>query len=689
MICAAVCRYQPYRMIERIAVDFFASVSHGESALQRPQQTQEFPFGFVVSSVLSEFDMGMHVRDRLFGKPLATSEERGERIGVSAGIPIFGLDALTSAAYGPEQALYLLIPLGLLSLNYLLPILTAILILLTIVFFSYRQTITAYPNGGGSYTVATENLGNGAGLLAAAALMIDYILTAAVGISAGVTALTSAVPELQRFTLELCLLILAMLAIVNLRGVKDTGKAFILPTFLFIGTLLTLIGTGVYKVIISGGHPHPVNASLLPPATPPVGHFAGFALIWLVGKAFSSGCAAMTGVEAVSNGVMAFGEPRAKKAKMTLTVIIVILMILLYGTAWVAKHYSIMAMEPDDKGYQSLLSLLVVAVFGRGWFYFVTMGSVLVALALSANTAFADFPRLARAIAMRDYLPHVFILRGRRLLFSHGIYALTGFTALILIIFGGITDRLIPLYAIGAFLAFTLSQAGMVMHWKNGKQEGHGGAVRIWHMTVNGVGAFATGLTLIVVLVTKFKGGAWLTAIMVPGLIAVMSGVKRHYTRVHKEMADKQPLNVSNLEQPVVVIPMAQWNKISEKAMRFGLLMSKDIKVVHVHSEDEEHGIEEEFDRLIAAPCREQQISAPELVTIPSNFRFIISPLMDYILHLEEQNPGRKVAVLLPELVVRHWWENALHNQRVQLLKFLLLVRGNQRIVVINIPWYL
>jgi hypothetical protein len=290
---------------------------------------------------------------------------------------------------------------------------------------------------------------------------------------------------------------------------------------------------------------------------------------------------------------------------------------------------------------------------------------------------------------MRDYLPHVFILRGRRLLFSHGIYALTGFTALILIIFGGITDRLIPLYAIGAFLAFTLSQAGMVMHWKNGKQEGHGGAVRIWHMTVNGVGAFATGLTLIVVLVTKFKGGAWLTAIMVPGLIAVMSGVKRHYTRVHKEMADKQPLNVSNLEQPVVVIPMAQWNKISEKAMRFGLLMSKDIKVVHVHSEDEEHGIEEEFDRLIAAPCREQQISAPELVTIPSNFRFIISPLMDYILHLEEQNPGRKVAVLLPELVVRHWWENALHNQRVQLLKFLLLVRGNQRIVVINIPWYL
>ena len=622
----------------------------------------------------------MSIRDRVLGKPLATSEERGEQIGVAAGIPIFGLDALTSAAYGPEAALSLLIPLGMLGTTYILPIITSILILLVIVFFSYRQTIAAYPNGGGSYTVASENLGEGAGLLAAAALMIDYILTAAVGISAGVTALTSAVPSLQPHTLAFCLLILAILAVVNLRGVKDTGAAFILPTFLFIGTLLILIGVGVYKTIAAGGHPVPVEA--MPPALPQTVKFLG---LWLLLKAFSSGCAAMTGVEAVSNGVMAFGEPRAKKAQVTLTVIIAILIVLLYGTAWLAKHYGIMAMDPDHAGYQSLLSLLVTAVFGRGWFYFLTMGSVLLALALSANTAFADFPRLTRAIAMHDYLPHVFILRGRRLLFSHGVYALTVFTAIILILFRGVTDRLIPLYAIGAFLAFTLSQAGMVVHWK--KQEAHQG--RAWHMFVNGIGAVATGITTCIVLASKFVSGAWVTALLIPTLILLMHSIKRHYTRVHSEMREMTPINLDNLEQPLVVIPMAGWNKISEKAMRFGLLLSKEIKVVHVHSEDEEHGIEEEWEKRILGPIREKGMSLPELVTIPSNFRFIISPLMDYILTLEEDHPGRKVAVLLPELVVKHWWENALHNQRVQLLKLLLLVRGNQRIVVVNIPWYL
>ena len=622
----------------------------------------------------------MTIQDRVFGKPLATSEERAEHIGVAAGIPIFGLDALTSAAYGPEAAMALLIPLGIYGTRFILPIISAILTLLVIVFFSYRQTIAAYPNGGGSYTVASENLGDGAGLLAAAALMIDYILTAAVGISAGVTALTSALPQLQPHTLEFCLMILALLAVVNLRGVKDTGTAFIAPTFLFIGTLLTLIAVGVYKTSAAGGHPVPVD--VMPPALPQTVKYLG---IWMLLKAFSSGCAAMTGVEAVSNGVMAFGEPRSKKAQYTLTVIIAILIVLLYGTAWLAKHYQIMAMNPDDAGYQSLLSLLVTAVFGRGWFYFLTMGSVLLALALSANTAFADFPRLTRAIAMRDYLPHVFILRGRRLLFSHGIYALTAFTAVILILFKGVTDRLIPLYAIGAFLAFTLSQAGMVMHWK--KEEAHAG--RTWHMFVNGVGAVATGLTTCVVLASKFMSGAWVTALLVPCLILLMHTIKKHYSRVMGEMKDMMPLNLANLEQPLVVIPMAGWNRISEKAMRFGLLLSNEIKVVHVHSEDEDHGIEDEWNEKILRPIRAQNMAEPELVTIASNFRFIISPLMDYILRLEEAHPGRKVAVLLPELVVRHWWENALHNQRVQLLKLLLLLRGNQRIVVVNIPWYL
>jgi amino acid transporter len=623
----------------------------------------------------------MAIQDRIFGKPLATSEERAEQIGVAAGIPIFGLDALTSAAYGPEAALALLIPLGMRGTQYLLPIITAILILLVIVYFSYRQTIAAYPHGGGSYTVATENLGEKAGLLAAAALMIDYILTAAVGISAGVTALTSALPKFQPHTLALCLLILAILAVVNLRGVKDTGTAFILPTFLFIGTLLALIAVGAYKVFAAGGHPLPVTA--LPPALPQTVKFLG---IWMLMKAFSSGCAAMTGVEAVSNGVMAFREPRSKNAQYALTVIIAILIVLLYGTAWLTKHYQIMAMDPDGDGYQSLLSLLVTAVFGRGWFYFLTMGSVLLALALSANTAFADFPRLTRAIALHDYLPHVFVLRGRRLLFSHGIYALTGLTAVILILFKGVTDRLIPLYAIGAFLAFTLSQAGMVVHWKTQQNQQHG---RVWHMLVNGTGAVATGITTMVVLASKFRTGAWVTALLIPTLILLMYSVKQHYTRVQGETKELEPINLKNLEPPLVVIPMAGWNRISEKALRFGLLLSKEIKVVHVHSEDEAHGIDKDWEEKILAPIREAGFADPELITIPSSFRFIIAPLMGYILTLESEHPGRKVAVLLPELVVRHWWENLLHNQRVQLLKILLLVKGSQRIVVVNIPWYL
>ena len=574
----------------------------------------------------------------------------------------------------------LLIPLGVGGVEYGWRIIGAILILLSIVYFSYRQTIAAYPHGGGSYTVATENLGEKPGLLAAAALMIDYILTAAVGISAGVTALTSAVPELQRHTLLICLAILVILAVVNLRGVKDTGAAFILPTFLFVGSLLTLIAVGMWKTVQAGGHPLPVG-----PVPAPLPATVTTAGVWMLMKSFSSGCAAMTGVEAVSNGVMAFGEPRVKRAQRTLTVIISILMVLLFGIAYLAKTYQVMPMEPEALHFQSLLSLLVTVVFGRGWFYYLTMGSVLLALALSANTAFADFPRLTRAIAAHDYLPHVFTLRGRRLLYSHGVYALTGFTAVILILFGGVTDRLIPLYAIGAFLAFTLSQAGMVVHWL--RMEKHPG--RLWHAFVNGVGAVATGLTSIVVLVAKFMAGAWVTALLVPVMIGIMMIVKRHYTRVKREMADMTPLNLVNLQEPLVVIPMARWDRITEKALRFGLLLSKELKVVHVHSDDEEGHLDEIWDDYVMAPINREGLAKPELVTIPSSYRFIVNPLMDYILDLEEANPGRKIAVILPELVVRHWWENALHNQRVQLLKLLLLVRGNQRIVVVNIPWYL
>ena len=442
----------------------------------------------------------MTVIDLLFGKPLATSEERGERVGPSAGIPIFGLDALSSAAYGPEAALTLLIPLGLLGIHLIVPITTAIIILLVIVYFSYRQTIEAYPQGGGSYTVATENLGRGPGLLAAAALMIDYILTAAVGISAGVGALISAVPSLQKHTLLICLAILLILTIINLRGVRDTGVAFMIPTYLFLGTLLTVILVGLFRTVASGGHPTPVVAPpKLPSATAAIS-------LWLILKVFASGCTAMTGIEAVSNGVKAFREPTTKTAWLTLTIIIALLIVLLAGIALLCRWYGIGATEPGSAGYQSVLSQLTAAVMGNGVFYWITIASILLVLSLSANTAFADFPRLTLAIALHDYLPHVFLVRGRRLLFSHGIAALVTFTALLLILFGGVTDRLIPLYAIGAFLAFTLSQAGMVVHWIRSK-----GPAWQLRMLVNGFGAVATGITLLVVLLAKFADGAWIT----------------------------------------------------------------------------------------------------------------------------------------------------------------------------------
>ena len=620
----------------------------------------------------------MSFTDSLFGRPLATSEERAEHIGVAAGIPIFGLDALTSAAYGPETALSLLIPLGLMGIQYIVPIITAILILLAIVYFSYRQTIAAYPGGGGSYTVATENLGTGAGLLAAAALMIDYILTAAVGISAGIEAVVSDQQWLFPHTLLLCLIVLAILALVNMRGVKDTGAAFILPTFFFVGTLLITIAVGTFHVFQTHGHPIPNAVPLARPTIKLIGY-------WLLLKAFSNGCAAMTGVEAVSNGVMAFNEPRTKQAQRTLTVIIAVLMVLLFGTAWLAQKYQVMAMDQSKDGYQSLVSLIVAAVFGHSWFYHLTMISVFAALCLSANTAFADFPRLTRAIAQHDYLPHVFTIRGRRLLFSHGIYALTGFTAVLLIIFDGRVDYLISLYAIGAFLAFTLSQAGMVQHWRKQGPEHKG---RIWHMIVNGTGAVATGLTTIIVLVAKFKSGAWMVALMVPALILLMMGVKQHYMRV-KEMVRSGPLNLSNLQEPLVVLPMARWDRMTEKAMRFAVLLSKEIKVLNVDCDDGEEALCTVWDENVLKPIREKGLPEPELITLHSTFRLVIAPLMDYILEMEQQNPDRKITVLLPELVVNHWWENLLHNQRVQLLKLLLLLKGKQRIIVVDVPWYL
>ncbi len=612
----------------------------------------------------------------LFGRPLATSEERAEHIGPLAGIPVFGLDALSSAAYGPEAALTLLIPLGLMGVKYIVPVSAAIVTLLTIVYFSYRQTIEAYPQGGGSYTVATENLGPHAGLLAAAALMIDYTLTAAVGISAGVGALISAVPSLQPHTLMLCLGVLALLTLVNMRGVHDTGVVFMIPTYVFTATLLIVIGVGAWHVVYAaGGQPQPVAPlPAVPAATAAVS-------LWLLLKVFSSGCTAMTGVEAVSNGVMAFRDPTRKNAKTTLTIIIVLLAILLLGIAVLCRAYHIAATDPGTPGYESVLSMLTRAVLGRGWFYYVTIGSVLVVLALSANTAFADFPRLTRAIAGDDYMPHVFLIRGRRLLYSWGIYVLVALTALLLIVFGGVTDRLIPLFAIGAFMAFTLSQAGMVMHWKR--------VGNVPRMVMNGVGALATGITTAVVLLTKFVEGAWITALLVAVMILFMRAVKQHYVRVAREIDLDRPIVPAEVQEPIVVLPIDRWSRISEKALSFALSMSTDIRCVHVLTTEESDAFCDTWQELIAEPLRAAGRPVPRLVTLKSPYRYVLQPVVDYVLNVERQTGFRKVCVLVPELVVRHWWEGMLHNRRSDLLKVILLMRGNRRIIVVNIPWYM
>ena len=621
----------------------------------------------------------MSVLDILLGKQLATSDERAEQIGTSAGIPIFGLDALSSAAYGPEAALTLLMPLGAAGVAYIVPVSASIIVLLSIVYFSYRQTIAAYPGGGGSYTVASENLGAHAGLLAASALMIDYVLVVAVGISAGVGALVSAVPKVQPYTTSLCLGILLIITVVNLRGVREAGAFFMFPTYLFVGTLMITILLGVVRTVSAGGHPAAVVA---PPAV--AAPTMAAASVWILLQVFSNGCTAMTGVEAVSNGVRAFREPTVRHAQRTLTVIIGLLILLLAGIAYLVRAYGIAATDPGQPGYQSVLSMMVAAVAGRGWFYYVTIGSVLVILALSANTAFADFPRLCKAVAHDGFLPHSFGLRGRRLVYSQGIFVLAVLAAVLILLFRGVTDKLIPLFAIGAFLAFSLSQAGMVGHWRR-----TGGPGAVQSMLVNGLGAVATGVTLIVVLVAKFSAGAWVSALLIAGLMLLMLRVRRHYDNVAKETECSSPLTVENVVPPIVILPIQGWTKTSQRALQFALTLSPEIHAVHVATEEETDALEKQWSHLVEAPVLEAGGTPPSLVTLPSPYRLLIRPILEFILDMEKRNPDRQIAVIVPELVEKHWYHYPLHNQRAELLKAFLLLNGSPRIVLINVPWYI
>jgi amino acid transporter len=622
----------------------------------------------------------MGLIDVLFGRPLASSEDEGQRITPTQGIPTFGLDALSSAAYGPEAALTILLPLGLVGVRYIVPLTAAIIGLLVIVYFSYRQTIAAYPMGGGSYTVARENLGSGAGVLAGAALMIDYLLNVAVGISAGIGALVSARPSLQPHTLAMCLGVLVILTIVNLRGVKEAGSAFLAPTYLFVGTLAVVIAIGLYKVVAAGGHPVAV-VSLAPAETRQAASLQVIGL-WILLKAFASGCTALTGIEAVSNGVQAFRKPVVSAARATLTAIIAILIVLLGGIAVLVRYYGITATDPGQAGYQSVLSMLTAAVTGKGIFYDLTMFSVLLVLCLSANTSFADFPRLCRVVARDNYLPHSLATRGRRLVYSEGIVALAILAGLLLILFGGVTDRLIPLFAVGAFLAFTLSQAGMVGHWLRTES-----GARAWHsILVNGVGALATGITVMVVVVAKFAEGAWVVVLLLPAAVVFMGRVRRHYERVAEELvvAGGMVPAPRDLAPSIVIVPVERWNAATEKALRFAMTLSPDVQAVHVTSEADEN-------RPSWLSAGEQPAGArmPQEVTLASPFRLVVHPIVDYVLKVEKENPDRTIAVVIASIVERHWYDYFLHNQRGQMLTALLLLGGDERINIVNVPWHL
>ena len=644
----------------------------------------------------------MSLIDTILGYPIASKEAGEQRVSLAAGVPTFGLDALSSAAYGPEAALTVLLPLGVGGLTYIFPITVAIVILLGIVYASYRQTIAAYPKGGGSYTVARENLGPNAGLLAASALMTDYVLNVAVGISAGVGALISAIPALQPHRLMLCILILILLTFVNLRGIREAGMLFILPTCVFIVSLGTVILWGILVTIFSRGHPLPV----VPPA--PLAKATGAAGAWVLLRAFASGCTAMTGVEAVSNGVQAFREPAVPEARRTLAVIIGILVVLLLGIAYLAHVYHIGATEPGKStyysipelllmtqggiapprqgisNYQSVLSQLISAVAGRGIIYAVSMASILLVLCMSANTSFADFPRLCRAVAEDGCLPDSFTNQGRRLVYSEGIWVLALTSGVLLLVFDGVTDRLIPLFAVGAFLAFTLSQTGMVAHWWRSHERG-----ALVKAAVNGLGATGTAVTLVVMAVVKFVAGAWIVVGLLPSLVVLMLAVRHHYQRIERETAAAGKLKLEDLREPIVIVPIVEWSSITENALRFAMAISHEVEALHVEGTNRANSLEQIWPARVEEPARAAMQGIPRLTVLKSPFRFVVQPIIDHVLEVERKNPGRTIAVLLPELVEQRWYQYFLHNQRAQILAVRLLRQGSHRVVIVNVPWYM
>jgi amino acid transporter len=623
----------------------------------------------------------MDVFGILIGRRLANEEDKTRKITAIEGVPAMGLDGLGSSAYGPEAALTILIPLGAEGLHLIRPIMAAILILLALLYFSYRQTIEAYPSNGGSYIVAKDNIGANAGLLAASALMIDYVLNVAVGISAGIGALTSAIPQLHPYTLELCLAVLALITIVNLRGTLEAGVVFSVPTYLFVASLGGVLLFGVAKALAADGHPAPV----VPP--PPLSAATQAATLWLLLRAFASGCTAMTGIEAVSNGVSAFRDPAVKYAHRTLTVIVMILGFLLAVISYLCPIYGVHAMDETQPGYQSVLSQLTGAIVGRGVAYFVAIGSLLAVLCLSANTSFVDFPRLCRLVARDGYLPRSFATPGRRLVYSVGILWLAATAGLLLTVFGGITDRLIPLFAVGAFMAFTLSQLGMALHWMRRA----GNKPRLW---INGTGAMGTGAALAVILSAKFVEGAWITMLAIPVVILLLKSIKRHYELIDRQLREDGPIDLRGLQRPIVLMPLECCDRLTEKAVRFALSLSDDVIAIHLtklegpDAEEQEGILRRQWREDVERPARGAGLTPPKLVILPSPYRSFVGRLLRHVAEIETQHPGRPLVVVIPEVVEEHWWDYLLlNNFRTRRLCAALMRHGGANLAVVLVPW--
>jgi amino acid transporter len=597
----------------------------------------------------------------LFGRPLASDRLEHERLNKKTALAVLSSDAISSVAYATEQTLLVLVVLGAAALNYVIPISAVIVGLLVLVALSYRQTIFAYPNGGGSYTVAHENLGTMPGLIAAAALLTDYTLTVSVSVSSGIAAITSAYPATAPHTVGMCVGAVGLLMAVNLRGVRESGIAFSVPTYVFIVMMLLLIGIGLVR-LFTGAAVAPVVPTAMHPISAPI----GFALTFLILRGFAEGCVAMTGTEAISNGVGAFKRPSSHNAAITLGWMATILGVFFLGTSVLARHYGVMPSTTE-----TVLSQLGRRVFGSGALYYVLQYATFAILVLAANTAFADFPRLASILARDGYMPRQFAARGDRLAFSNGIIALAVFAAALIVMFHGDTSALIPLYAIGVFVCFTLSQAGMVMHWVRTREPGWR-----WRAALNGLGATATAVVSIVQVVTKFTTGAWIVVLIIPLIIIALRRIHRHYEFFAREVAYTGQAPLMFLHHTVVV-PVNGITKPAAGALVYATTICEDVRAVYVD-------VDGETSAELRRRWDEWDIGV-DLVIIPSPYRSVLKPLTDYVNGMISRDEADLVTVVVPEIVPRSWWGHLLHNKTALFIRTAFLFRPN--VVVTAVPY--